>query len=137
MPVPETLAPSTSPSPAKVPPVIATVALASAGSSGSNTVADGDSVTVWPVVKLTLDATPVRAVQLEFAAEAHEGDRAADHAAARELHHAARDGCPERGAAGQDKFGATGDDRAAGAAAANNHLRAGEHGGAARLAAGL
>ena len=41
--VPATLAPSTSPSPAKVPPAIFTVALTMLRVSGSVSVADGDS----------------------------------------------------------------------------------------------
>src|SRR5262245_56038460 len=48
MAVPETLAASTSPSPAKVPPVIATVAPARVRLSGSDTVTAGDSVTGDP-----------------------------------------------------------------------------------------
>src|ERR1051325_5202050 len=48
MAVPETSAVSTSPSPANVPPVIATVAPASARLSGSDTVTDGDNVTGDP-----------------------------------------------------------------------------------------
>src|SRR5690242_4906082 len=46
--VPATLAASTSPSPANVPPVNATVALAMLRLSGSATVTDGDSVTAGP-----------------------------------------------------------------------------------------
>src|ERR1043166_933720 len=55
--VPETLAASTSPSPAKVPPVIFTVALASVIVSGSDTVMLGEIVMVCCGTNITAAAT--------------------------------------------------------------------------------
>src|ERR1043166_2985643 len=57
--VPPTLAESTSPSPAKLPPVTLTVALDRLALSKSVTVTLGDSVVVLPWVKPTDDATDV------------------------------------------------------------------------------
>ena len=56
MPVPAVLAARTSPSPAKVPPAIDTVADTRSRLSGSVTEAAGDKVTVWLAVKATLAA---------------------------------------------------------------------------------
>src|SRR5689334_12827588 len=58
--LPTGVAASTSPSPAKVPPKILTVALARFGLSRSVTVMAGDSVVVLPWVKAIVDATLVR-----------------------------------------------------------------------------
>ena len=55
--VPATVALSTSPSPANVPPVIFTVALVRFGLSKSVTVMAGDSVVVLPWVKAIVAAT--------------------------------------------------------------------------------
>src|SRR5262249_604602 len=57
MPVPETFAASTSPSPAKVPPVIDTVAPGSFRLSGSVTVTVGDRLTVAVDAATIDDAT--------------------------------------------------------------------------------
>src|SRR5258708_3226921 len=58
--VPPTVAASTSPSPANVPPVIDTVAFVSVRLSGSDTASDGDTVTVCPLAKDTSVATLLR-----------------------------------------------------------------------------
>src|SRR5438128_298551 len=57
MAVPVVFAASSSPSPAKLPPVIAAVALASVRLSGSAAVSDGDAATVCPGRQVTLAVT--------------------------------------------------------------------------------